>query len=112
MWCACFIRTPHATPIPAREGGFSVPCGRRNTIVRCLPGRPGDAIYLPAYEQHSFRDGMGIGTDGEGRGEENMVGGMDVCFNFVPENREKQAQKRFPPARGVGEDLFRYIEDN
>lgn len=39
------------------------------------------------------------------------MGENGCVFNFVPENREKQAQKRFPPAR-VGEDLFRYIEDN
>lgn len=97
--CACFIRTPHATPIPAREGGLSVPCGRRNTIVRCLPGRPGDAIYLPAHEQHSFRDGIKWALTA--REEERRVWwGEWMCVLILSQRIERNKPRRDSRQRG------------
>lgn len=100
MLCACFIRTPHATPIPAREGvRVERPCGRRNTIVRCLPGRPGDAIYtsrggfLTAHERTTCIPSRGTNGEGKGGKKRNMAGG-NGCVLILSQRIERNKPGR------------------
>lgn len=107
MLCACFIRTPHATPIPAREGvRVERPCGRRNTIVRCLPGRPGDAIYTSRGGfSHGSRasnirsvTGQPMGREEEGR--RRIWWGEWMCVLILSQRIERNKPRRDPRQRG------------